>query len=68
VVPLVETGDLFYDENVLGYGVGGGIEVELDKVRRLFLEGRYIEGQTRETQERANMVILPFRLGLTWEF
>jgi hypothetical protein len=68
VVHEEETGDLFYDENVLGYGVGGGIEVELDKVRRLFLEGRYIEGQTRETQERANMVILPFRLGLTWEF
>ncbi len=65
----VQTGnDNFYEENVLGYGVGGGVEIEIDKVRRIWLEARYIEGQTRLTEDKANMVIIPVRLGLTWEF
>jgi hypothetical protein len=64
----VESGDNFYEENVLGYGVGGGIEIEMDKTRRIFFEGRYVQGQTRETQKKANMAIIPVRIGLTWEF
>jgi len=68
VVYETQAGDNFYSENVLGYGVGGGIEVEIDKVRRIWFEGRYIQGQTRETQNHANMVVIPLRLGLTWEF
>jgi hypothetical protein len=62
-----QSGDNAYTENVLGYGVGGGIEIEMDKTRRIFFEGRYVQGQTRETQGRENMVIIPIRLGLTWE-
>ncbi len=64
----VQGGDNTYEENVLGYGVGGGVEVEIDKLRRIFLEARYVQGQTRETQQHQNMVIIPVRLGLTWEF
>jgi opacity protein-like surface antigen len=64
----VEGGDNTYEENVLGYAVGAGVEVEIDKTRRIFLEGRYVQGQTRETQNRENMLIIPVRLGLTWEF
>jgi hypothetical protein len=65
--------NLDYTENVVGYGGGAGLEMELDKTRRLFLEGRYIEGQTREVEPKvnsdmSNTVIIPFRLGVTWEF
>jgi hypothetical protein len=67
VIHEVDGGDNNYEENVLGYGVGGGIEVEIDKTRRIFFEVRYVQGQTRETQNRENMVIIPMRLGLTWE-
>lgn len=67
VANVADGGDYTYSENVLGYGVGGGVEIEIDKVRRIFFEGRYIEGQTRQTQNKENMVIVPFRLGLTWE-
>jgi hypothetical protein len=68
VIHEVEGGDNKYEENVFGYGVGGGIEIEMDKTRRIFFEGRYIQGQTRETQNRENMTVIPMRLGLTWEF
>jgi hypothetical protein len=64
----VEGGDYQYTENVLGYGGGGGVEIEIDRVRRIFFDVRYIEGQTRQTQDHANMVLIPVRLGLTWEF
>ena len=65
----VTTGDdNDYEENVLGYGVGGGVEIELDETRRIFLEGRYIQGQTRLTERKENLVFIPVRLGLTWQF
>ena len=65
----VTTGDdNDYEENVLGYGLGAGVEVEIDPTRRIFLEGRYIQGQTRITQNKENLVFIPVRLGLTWEF
>jgi hypothetical protein len=64
----VQGGDNQYTENVLGYGGGGGVEIEIDRVRRIFFDVRYIEGQTRQTQNHANMVITPARLGLTWVF
>jgi opacity protein-like surface antigen len=67
VVHEVEGGDNTYSENVLGYAVGAGVEIEIDETRRIFLEARYVQGQTRETQDRANMLIIPVRLGLTWE-
>jgi hypothetical protein len=64
----VQGGDNTYGENVLGYGGGGGVEIEIDKVRRIFFDVRYVEGQTRQTQQHANMVIIPVRFGLTWVF
>jgi hypothetical protein len=60
--------DLDYTENVLGYGGGAGVEMALDKTRRLFLDVRYIEGQTRQTQDQSNTVIIPIRLGVNWAF
>lgn len=60
--------NLDYTENVLGYGGGAGVEMGIDKTRRLFLDARYIEGQTRKTQDQSNTVITPVRLGVTWEF
>ncbi len=68
VVHETERGDNYYAENVLGYGFGAGVEVEMDKTRRIFFEGRYVEGMTRETENKENMVLIPLRLGLTWEF
>lgn len=62
-----------YREVVIGYGAGAGIEVEIDKTRRLFLEGRYILGQTRDFENthgadfHSNTEVIPFRFGVTWE-
>jgi hypothetical protein len=64
----VTGGDNEYLENVLGYGGGAGVEVEIDKTRRIFLEARYVIGQTRQTYQAANMELVPVRIGLTWEF
>ena len=57
-----------YTENVLGYGGGAGIELEIDKMRHLFVEGRYIQGQTRETEKAANTELIPLTLGVVWIF
>jgi len=60
--------DLDYTEGVLGYGGGAGLEIEIDRVKRLFFDVRYIQGQTRETEpSHANTELLPMRLGVTWE-
>ena len=49
------------------------LSLKIDKTRRLFLEGRYVEGRTRKIEptvnaDMSNSVIIPFRLGVTWEF
>jgi hypothetical protein len=59
--------DLDYTEGVLGYGGGAGVSMRIGSARELFLDGRYIEGQTRKTQDQANTVIIPIRFGVTWE-
>lgn len=59
--------DLDYTENVLGFGGGAGLEIEIDRVKRLFFDVRYIEGQTRGTELEENTELLPMRLGVTWE-
>lgn len=65
--------DLDYTEGVLGYGGGAGMEIDLDPTKRLFIDVRYIQGQTREYQEginvsQSNTELIPARLGVTWEF
>jgi hypothetical protein len=65
--------NLNYYDNVLGYGGGAGVEMALDKTRRLFVEGRFIEGRTRKIEPKvnsdmSNTVTIPFRIGVTWEF
>lgn len=57
-----------YVENVLGYGAGAGVELEIDRARHLFVEGRYVQGQTRETERRANTEVIPITLGVVWIF
>ena len=58
-----------YTENVLGYGAGVGVELEIGKTRMLFVEGRYVQGQTRErTELKSNTEVIPFRIGITWVF
>jgi hypothetical protein len=59
--------DLDYTEGVLGYGGGAGVTMKIGNTRELFLDGRYIEGQTRKTQDQSNTVIIPVRFGVTWE-
>ncbi len=57
-----------YTEMVMGSGGGAGVEMKIGETRRLFLEGRYIQGQTRErTEDAANTEVIPFRFGMTWE-
>jgi hypothetical protein len=63
--------DIDYVEGVLGYGGGAGVELEIDRSRQLFIEGRYVQGQTRDpdnTDAKANTETLPFTLGVTWVF
>jgi hypothetical protein len=60
--------NLDYTEGVLGYGGGAGVTMRIGPKRELFLDARYIEGQTRKTQDQANTVIIPVRFGVTWEF
>jgi hypothetical protein len=63
---IVNTG---YTENVLGYGGGAGVELAIDNNRNLYLEARYIQGQTRErTEEARNTELIPFAFGVIWGF
>jgi hypothetical protein len=60
--------NLDYTEGVLGYGGGAGVEIEIDRVKRLFFDVRYVQGQTRETEpSHANTELVPMRVGVTWE-
>ncbi len=63
--------DLDVYENVIGFGGGAGIEIEVGKKRRVFIEGKSLEGQTRDARliaRRANMEIVPIRVGVTFVF
>ncbi len=60
---IVDTGQT---ENVLGYGGGAGIEIAISKTQNLFIEGKYIQGRTRETEQKANTEVLPIRFGVSW--
>jgi len=42
-----------------------GDEVE---PRRLFIEGKHINAQTRKSEDKANTQAIPVRIGLTWIF
>ncbi|MCH7548887.1 MAG: porin family protein [Candidatus Krumholzibacteriota bacterium] len=60
--------DLNHFENVLGLTGGVGVEIEISKKQRLFLEGKYVLGKTRETPEKTSTQTIPFRIGLGWVF
>jgi hypothetical protein len=60
--------DLNIYENTTGYVGGAGLELEINRKQRLFIEGRYLSGRTRETPDKVNVQTIPIRVGLTWVF
>lgn len=67
--------DLDVYENVLGFGGGAGVEIEVDEGRYVFIEGKSVQGQTRvgETAgipnlRKANVETIPIRFGITFAF
>jgi hypothetical protein len=63
--------DLDVYETVIGFGGGAGVEIEVDKKRRVFIEGKSLHGRTRDSRlvsRRANMEIIPIRMGITFVF
>jgi len=55
-------------DNVLGFGGGAGVEVEIDKKRRIYIEGKTLHGRTRKQARQANTEIYPVRVGITFAF
>ena len=61
--------DLKFAENTTGWQFGGGVDIDISKSQRLFIDAKYVEGRTRETNaEKANTVYVPIRVGLTFLF
>lgn len=63
-------------ENVLGFGGGAGVEIEIDDSRRIYVEGRTIQGRTRIDRvtpdlpsfRKANVELISMRAGVTFVF
>jgi hypothetical protein len=56
-------------DNTTGWQYGGGAEMDIGKRQRLFIDAKYVEGRTRETNAgRANTVYVPIRVGLMFVF
>jgi len=64
--------DLNIYENTTGYQGGAGVEVDIGKTQRLFLDGKQIMGRTREATiynpEKDNLTYIAIRFGLTFLF
>jgi len=60
--------DLNIFENTTGYAFGAGLEMELNRKQRLFLEGKIVNGRTDLTPDKSNIQTIPIRLGLSWVF
>jgi len=61
--------DLDLTENTTGWHYGGGVDIDISKSQRLFIDARYVEGRTRETNPtKANTTYVPIRVGLTFVF
>ncbi|MGD8413024.1 MAG: outer membrane beta-barrel protein [Candidatus Latescibacterota bacterium] len=61
--------DLNLDETTTGWQFGGGVEIDISKTQGLFIDGKYVEGRTRDTNvNEANTVYIPIRVGLSFMF
>jgi len=61
--------DLQFTENTTGWQFGGGVEIDISRTQRLFLDAKYVEGRTRDTSaSEANTSYVPIRLGITFLF
>lgn len=61
--------DLNLTDNTTGWQFGAGVEIDISRSQRLFIDAKYVEGRTRDTNpEDANTVYVPVRLGLTFLF
>jgi hypothetical protein len=61
--------DLNFADDTTGWQFGGGVEIYISKTQRLFIDAKYVEGRTRDTNENSeNTVYVPIRLGITFLF
>ena len=61
--------DLDLSEETTGWQFGGGVEIDISKSQSLFLDAKYVEGRTRDTNDSdANTVLIPIRLGVNFIF
>jgi hypothetical protein len=61
--------DLDFVENTTGYQGGAGVEVDISKTQRLFVEVKQVIGRTRDTNPlEENTSYVPVRVGLTFLF
>ena len=61
--------DLNFTENTTGWQFGGGVDMVVGRTQTLFIDAKYVEGRTRESNSEAgNTVFVPIRVGLTFQF
>ena len=61
--------DLDVTDNTTGYQAGAGVELDMSKTQRLFIDVKQVFGRTRETNpEKRNTSHIPVRLGVTFVF
>lgn len=61
--------DLNFAENTTGYQGGAGVELDISKTQRLFIDVKQVVGRTRQTNaEGENTSYIPIRIGMTFLF
>jgi hypothetical protein len=61
--------DLNLTDNTTGWQFGLGVEIDISRNQRLFIDAKYVEGRTRDTNPLdENTVHVPIRFGLTFLF
>ena len=78
VRPYILVGGGFYrywivdagvEDNTTGYQGGAGVELDINKTQRLFIDVKQVFGRTRGTNaESANTSHIPVRIGMTFVF
>jgi hypothetical protein len=61
--------DLDLADNTLGMQAGAGVEIDISKTQRIFIDAKEVVGRTRETNAlKENTYHIPVRIGLTFVF
>jgi len=61
--------DLDLTDNTLGMQAGAGVEIDISKTQRIFIDAKEVVGRTRETNAlKENTYHIPVRIGLTFVF